>query len=206
MRSPAQSRRAFLTLVVMAALIAASRTARSRDSFRLLKWPANAFEPSFSLFDTDHRRRSEKDFHGLVCVVFFGFTQCPDICPTEMFKLALVVKRLGSLASQVRVLFISLDPERDTAPLLKTYVTAFDPDFIGLTGSAADINRAAASFSVQFAKVPQGENYTIAHSTGAYVIDKAGRLRLVGTAKSRVEDWLNDLRLLAAEGSGAAPQ
>jgi protein SCO1/2 len=105
----------------------------------------------------------------------------------------------------VRVLFISLDPERDTAALLKTYVAAFDPDFIGLTGSAADINRAAESFSVQFAKVPQGNSYTIAHSSGAYVLDKTGRLRLVGTTKSSVEDWLNDLRLLAAEASGAGP-
>jgi protein SCO1/2 len=175
------------------------------DAFRLLQWPMNALEPRFSLFDTDHRRRSEEDFRGLVCVVFFGFTQCPDICPTEMFKLALVVKRLGTLASQVRVLFISLDPERDTAALLKTYVAAFDPDFIGLTGSAADINRAAESFSVQFAKVPQGNSYTIAHSSGAYVLDKTGRLRLVGTTKSSVEDWLNDLRLLAAEASGAGP-
>jgi protein SCO1/2 len=162
-----------------------------------MAWPAAAPRPQFNLIDGNHERRSLSDFRGKIAVVFFGFTHCPDICPAELFKLAQVVKRLGPLASQVHVLFISLDPERDTPELVRDYAAAFDPQFIGLTGSAADINLAASSFSIQFAKVPQGKDYTISHSTGTYVLDRQGRLRLVGTLQNRVDDWVHDLTLLA---------
>jgi protein SCO1/2 len=115
--------------------------------------------------------------------------------------LAQVVKRLGALRSQVHVLFISLDPERDTPELVKDYAATFDPQFIGLTGSAGAINLAASSFSVQFAKVPQGKDYTISHSTGTYVLDRQGRVTLVGTLRSTVDDWVHDLTILAAAGT-----
>jgi protein SCO1/2 len=164
----------------------------------LLRWPAAAAKPQFDLLDGNHERRRVADFRGEIAVVFFGFTHCPDICPSELFKLAQVIKRLGVLGSQVHVLFISLDPERDTPELVKDYATAFDPHFIGLTGSAADINLAASSFSVQFAKVPQGKDYTISHSTGTYVLDRQGRVTLVGTRRSSVDDWVHDLTILAA--------
>ncbi len=116
------------------------------ERFRLPEWPRQAPEPEFHLFDVNHVPRSLADYHGRVSIVFFGFTHCPDVCPNELFKLSLVVKRLGALAPRVQVLFISLDPERDTPALLKVYVTAFDPRFVALTGSSADINDAADSF------------------------------------------------------------
>jgi len=172
---------------------------RGAESFRLMQWPKAAPAPRFDLIDVDHRRRSGADFRGRVTVVFFGFTHCPDVCPGELFKMARVLERLGTTASKVRVLFITLDPERDTPELLKSYVAFFDPRFVGLTGSTADINAAASSFSVQFAKVPQGKDYTVDHSTGTYVLDKTGLLRLVGTTQTSIDDWVHDLRILAAE-------
>ncbi len=189
--------RYLLACVFAASLHFGSQPASAADSYRLMAWPPAAPRPQFNLIDGNHERRSLSDFRGGIAVVFFGFLHCPDICPAELFKLAQVVKRLGPLASQVHVLFISLDPERDTPELVKDYAAAFDPQFIGLTGSAADINLAASSFSIQFAKVPQGKDYTISHSTGTYVLDRQGHLRLVGTLQNRVDDWVHDLTLLA---------
>jgi protein SCO1/2 len=186
------SRAALSLLFVVGAALGAER-------FVVPEWPSQAPKPEFHLFDVDHVRRSLADYHGRVSVVFFGFTHCPDVCPDELYKLSLVVKQLGALAPQVQVLFISLDPQRDTPALLKAYVTAFNPRFVALTGSSADINDAAASFSVQFAKVMQGKDYTINHSTGTYVVDKTGRLRLVATMQTGVDDLVHDLRLLASE-------
>jgi protein SCO1/2 len=108
------------------------------------------------------------------------------------------MKELGVLAGRIQVLFVTLDPDRDTPAALKSYVAFFDPRFVGLTGSNAQINAAASSFSVHYAKVSQGNEYTIDHSSGIYVCDGTGRLRLVGTPATRVADWTHDLRLLAA--------
>jgi protein SCO1/2 len=168
--------------------------------FLLAQWPAAAPKPSFSLVDGDGHPRSLRDFEDRVSIVYFGFTRCPDVCPTELFKLAQVIRRLGKLASDVQVLFISLDPERDSPALVKAYVAAFDPAFIGLTGSTAQVNAAASSFSVQFAKVPADQGgYTIDHSTGAYAVDRSGRLRLVGTTSTPIDDWVHDLTILAGQ-------
>jgi protein SCO1 len=183
---------ALVLLLVVAA-------AQGAERLRLPEWPPRAPKPDFQLVDVNHARRSLADYRGRVSIVFFGFTHCPDVCPNELFKLAQVVRRLGPLASRVEVLFISLDPERDAPKLLKAYVTAFDPRFIALTGSSAQINDVANSFSVQFAKVGQGENYTIDHSTGTYVVDKTGRLRLVATLQTSVDDLVHDLKILASE-------
>ena len=140
-----------------------------------------------------------RDYRGQIVVIFFGFLHCPDACPAGLFKLAQVVKQLGQVAPQVQVLFITLDPERDTPPSLKRYVSAFDPRFIGLTGTATQIDQAASSFNVQYARVPLGNDYTIDHSTGIFIIDGAGRLRLIGTTNSPVADFVHDITALAAD-------
>jgi protein SCO1 len=173
--------------------------AQSAERFRLTAWPDLATKPDFHLIDIHHVRRSVADYRGQVLIVFFGFTRCPDVCPTELFKLSQVVKRLGLPVSQVQVLFITLDPQRDTPELSQSYVAAFDPGFVALTGSTADINEAASNFSIQFAKVGQGEDYTINHSTGAYVLDKTGRLRLVATMQTSIDDFVHDLKALSTQ-------
>jgi protein SCO1/2 len=167
--------------------------------FRLALWPQRAESPSLRLLDFDGRPRQIADYRGRVLVIFFGFVRCPDACPAELFKLALAMKRLGSLSERMQVLFVTLDPERDSQQVLKSYVTAFDPRFVGLTGSTVDIDRAAMSFYVEYARVGRGADYSIEHSTSTFVLDAHGRLRLVGTLDATVDDWVHDLSLVAKE-------
>jgi protein SCO1 len=195
-------RRAFLIATVAVLHLQAALAAAS---YRLTEWPAVAPRPDFQLVDMNGHRRSLRDYAGSVSIVFFGYTHCPDVCPGELLELSQVVRKLGPLASHVQVLFISLDPERDTPELLKDYVTSFDPRFIGLTGSNAEINAAAAGFSVQFAKVALGNDFTVGHSTGTYVLDQTGRLRLVGTLQTSLDDWVHDLQILMGEGFPNGP-
>jgi protein SCO1/2 len=169
--------------------------------FRLAVWPRDTESPVLRLLDFAGRPRELADYRGRVLVVFFGFVRCPDACPAELFKLALAMKRLGPLSEHVQVLFVTLDPERDTPQVLKSYLSAFDPRFVGLTGSTADIDRAATSFYVEYARVGRGADYSIDHSTSTFVLDAHGRLRLVGTLETSVEDWVHDLSLVAAERS-----
>ncbi len=189
-----------LRAIMLAALSAAllPGLASSADTFRLDQWPASMPVPEFHLVDTDATPRTLGDYRGKVTLVFFGFTHCPDACPSALVKLAVVMKQLGGLGEKVQVLFVTLDPDRDTPAALKSYVAFFDPKFVGLTGSHAQINAAAASFSVHYAKVVQGEDYSIDHSTGVYVCDRSGRLRLIGNLQTPVADWAHDIRLLAA--------
>ncbi len=190
------SRRGMMLAALGAGLL--SRFAWAADTFRLDEWPASMPATDFHLIDTDSRPRSLSDYRGKVTLIFFGFTHCPDVCPAALAKLALVMKQLGALADKVQVLFVTLDPERDTPAALKSYVTYFDPRFVGLTGSNAQINAAAAGFSVHYAKVVRGNDYSIDHSTGVYVCDAAGRLRLVGNTATAAADWTHDIGLLAA--------
>jgi protein SCO1/2 len=100
-----------------------------------------------------------RDYRGRIVVIFFGFLRCPDACPAGLFKLALVMKQFGPIAAQVQVLFVTLDPERDAPPLLKSYAAAFHPGFVGLAGTSAQVDRAASSFNVEYARVPLGKDY-----------------------------------------------
>jgi len=186
--------------MMLAALTAclSSGLVRSADTFHLEQWPQSMPVPDFQLVDTDAAPRRLSDYRGKVTIVFFGFTHCPDVCPATLVKLALAMKELGAFADRVQVLFVTLDPDRDTPAALKSYVAFFDPRFVGLTGSNAQINAAASSFSVHYAKVPRGNEYSIDHSSGIYVCDSTGRLRLVGTLATRVADWTHDISLLAA--------
>jgi protein SCO1/2 len=169
---------------------------------RLAVWPQGAGSPAFELVDTGGVPRTLRDYRGHIVVIFFGFLHCPDACPAGLFKLALVMKQLGQVAAGVQVLFITLDPERDTPPSLKSYVSAFDPRFIGLTGTSAQIDQAAGGFNVQYARVPSGNDYTIDHSTGIFIFDGGGRLRLIGATNSPVADFVHDIAALAAERLG----
>ena len=165
----------------------------------LMVWPQGAKSPAFELVDTEGVPRTLHDYRGQVVVIFFGFLHCPDACPAGLFKLALVMKQLGQVAAHVQVLFITLDPERDTPTSLKSYVSAFDARFIGLTGSPAQVDLAASDFNVQYARVPLDDGYTIDHSTAIFLFDGAGRLRRVGGANSPVADFVHDIKALAAE-------
>jgi protein SCO1 len=168
----------------------------SRDDYRLTILPGRRSAPDFRLTDFNGRPRSLLDYRGRVVVIFFGFTHCPNACPTELFMLAQAMKRLKSASDHVQVLFITLDPERDTAALLKSYVTAFDARFVGLTGTLEQVDNAANSYHIMHFKVPIGDDYTIDHSTATYVIDAQGRQRLKGPLDASVDDFVHDLEQL----------
>ena len=154
----------------------------------------------FDLTDHTGRARTLAEFKGKVVITAFGFTSCPDVCPTTLAALASVVRALGKDASRVQVLFVTLDPERDTLPLLSAYVSAFDPAFIGLRGSAAQTRTTAREFRVSYQKVASASsaNYTLDHSTHNYVFGADGRLRLFLRLRVPVADIEHDLKLLLA--------
>jgi len=155
---------------------------------------------TLELADTSGKPRRLEDWRGKAVVLFFGFTQCPDVCPTTMLEVAGAMKKLGPEADRVQVLFVTLDPERDTPELLGKYVTAFDPRFIGLRGDLAATQRAAKEFKIYFEKRKVGDSYTIDHSGQSYVIDPKGRLRLLVRPDRLETDLADDLRTILREG------
>ena len=158
---------------------------------------------SLELTDDHGKKRRLEDFRGKAVVVFFGYTRCPDVCPTTLADAALAMKQLGADADRVQVLFVSVDPERDTQDVLAKYVPAFDARFLGLYGDLEATRRAAKEFKVYFEKRPGKtlDNYTIDHSAQAYVLDPSGRLRLFVRHDRIADDLAPDLRtLLKAAG------
>lgn len=146
----------------------------------------------------DGKPRSLSDFAGRAVVVFFGFAHCPDVCPTTLAKLATVVKALGPDGEKVQVLLVTVDPQRDTAEILRRYVTAFHPGFLGLTGTPEDIARVTKDFKVIAEKQPGStpDSYTVDHSAGIFVYDPKGRLRLFVAGTQPADAIEHDLRLL----------
>lgn len=166
-------------------------------SFNAVDITGAEYARQLSLKDVDGRQRSLAEFKGKVLFVFFGFTQCPDVCPTTMAELAEVRRRLGPDGDRVQGIFISIDPARDTPQVLKGYLQAMDPSFVGLTGSAEQIEAAAREFKVFFQKVPTSEgNYTMDHTAGAYVFDPEGHVRLFVRYGMGVDKVTADLRQL----------
>jgi protein SCO1/2 len=155
---------------------------------------------SLELTDTSGRVRHLDDFRGKAVVVFFGFTHCPDVCPTTLADLARVMQQLGPDAERVQVLFITVDPERDTPSDLAQYVNAFDPRFIALRGDPQQTARVAKEFKIYYEKRKQGDTYTVDHSAQSYVIDPHGRLRLLVRHDRLAQDLPEDLRVILKQG------
>jgi protein SCO1/2 len=170
-----------LTLLAMVLLLAGcDKLATKPPSFQNTDLTGLDYAKGFELTDHTGHKRTLADFRGKVVVLFFGYTQCPDVCPTTMIEMATVLKELGSKADQVQVLFVTLDPERDTRELLASYVPAFDKRFLGLYGDAAATAKVAKEFKVFYAKQPGGEpgSYSMDHTAGSYVFDRDGNIRL----------------------------
>ena len=153
---------------------------------------------NFTLTGHDGKPHGLADWQGKVVVVFFGFTQCPDVCPTTLAEMATAMKKLGERANDVQVLFISVDPERDTPELLAKYVPAFDPRFMGLVGTSEQTAQAARAFKVFYQKAPGTTpgSYTVDHTAGLYVLDRDGRLRLFMRNGQDTEALVHDLNVL----------
>lgn len=156
------------------------------------------FGRDFKLTDHNGRPRTLADFRGKVVVMFFGYTQCPDVCPTTLSELAAVMQELGSDASRVQVLFVTVDPERDTADLLSQYVPAFNPSFLGLRGDAQATADVAREFKILYQKQPGATpgSYSVDHSAGTFVFDPQGRLRVYVSYGQGPEVFAHDIREL----------
>ncbi len=170
----------YLGAVALAILLAGCGQS-SNPSFRSTDITGADFGKNFTLVDHNGTPRTLSDFRGKVVVVFFGFTHCPDVCPTTLAELARAVKQLGADGDRVQVLMVTVDPERDTPEILKQYVTALDPRFVGLTGDKDAIARTAREFKVFYQKSPgpTADTFSVDHSSGSYVFDPQGRLRLL---------------------------
>jgi len=157
---------------------------------------------TLDLTDQNGRPRHLQDFRGKLVVLFFGYTHCPDVCPTTLAETAQALKSLGPDADKVQVLFVTVDPERDTAEVLRQYVSAFDPRFVGLYGDAEATRRTAKEFKIFYEKRPGSTpgGYTMDHSAQTYVLDAEGRLRLLVRADRIADDLPADLRTLLKSG------
>jgi len=162
----------------------------------------SSFGRDFALHDHNGKSRTLADFRGKAVVVFFGYTQCPDVCPTTLASLAEAMKELGPDADRVQVLFVTVDPDRDTAELLSKYVPSFDLRFLGLRGSAEETERTAKEFRVRYQKQPGTSpgGYTMDHSLGTFIFDPQGRLRLNSRLAQAPDVFAHDLREVLKAG------
>ena len=185
-------------LAIALALLALGGCGREAPQFRGADVTGSAFGHDFRLTDHTGKPRTLADFRGKVVVIFFGYTQCPDFCPTTLAGLASAMQLLGPDAVRVQVLFITVDPERDTPELLSHYVPAFNPTFIGLYGDAVATAETAKEFRILYQKQPGATpgSYTMDHSTGTFLFDPQGRLRVYESYAQAPDAIAHDIRAL----------
>ena len=190
--------RAATSLCAAATLLFLAACTPEGPKFQSSDISGSAFGRDFALTDHNGKARTLADYRGKAVVMFFGYTQCPDFCPTTMSELAEAMKALGPDADRVQVLFVTVDPERDTKEILAQYVPAFDPRFVGLYGDAAATERTAKEFKVIYQKQPGAVpgTYSVDHSAGAYIFDPKGRLRLYVSYGQGHDVFAHDLREL----------
>ena len=190
-------RRLLRTFAAGAAALVLAACGQSAPQFKGSDITGTRLGQGVALTDFNGQPRTLKDFAGKVQVVFFGFTQCPDVCPTALAELADVMQKLGPDADRVQVMLITVDPERDTPAVLKQYVTTFDSRFLGLTGTAEQIKQAAASFKAYYAKVPRPDgDYTMDHTAAFYLMDTKGEARVLANNNLGADALAHDIKAL----------
>ncbi|RQH04627.1 SCO family protein [Paraburkholderia dinghuensis] len=196
-------RTTFVALATACALGGAALVAgcgQQPPSFSNLDITGNTqFGKDFSLPDSNGTVRSLADYKGKVVVMLFGYTHCPDVCPTTLAEISQALQQLGpDAAKRVQVLFVSVDPQRDTPQILGQYVSAFNPSFAALRPDDAQLKQVAKDFRVYYAKVPGNtpDNYTMDHTAASYVFDTTGKLRLFARDGQGATPWVHDLKLL----------
>ncbi len=205
MKPESISRRGILLCTLPALLLAGCDKlglGEGKPSFHGVDITGADYGRKLTLPDATGKERTLADFKGKVSVVFFGYTQCPDVCPTTMGELALIKRALGADGDRIQGIFVTVDPARDTPEVLKAYLAAFDPTFIGLRGSPEQVAAAAREFKVFYAKVTGKTpgSYTMDHTAGSYVIDTKGNLRLFERYGMPTEQLQADLKQLLAAG------
>jgi len=195
------ARTALLVTACAFGALAVSGCGPKAPSFTNLDITGNTqFGHDFSLPDSSGHVRTLADYKGKVVVLFFGYTHCPDVCPTTLAELTQAMQQLGpDAAKRVQVLFVTVDPERDTPALISQYVSAFNPSFVALRpADEAQLKQVTKDFRVYYAKVPgtTADNYTMDHTAASYVFDPSGKLRLFARDGQGVTPWVHDLKLL----------
>ncbi len=196
-----RARTALVVCALGATLALAGCGNNNEPAFQNLDITGNKqFGTNFALPDTSGKIRTLADFKGKAVILFFGYTHCPDVCPTTMAELSQALQQLGPDAARVQLLFVTVDPARDTSDVLSQYVSAFNPSFIGLRPSDAQLAKAASDFRVYYAKAPgkTPDGYTMDHTAASYVFDPSGKLRLFARDGQGVQPWVHDLKLLLA--------
>lgn len=184
-----------LTLVIFVGISACSE---QKIAFKGIDITGAEYSRNFALTDHNGQLRTIADFKDKIPVVFFGFTQCPDVCPTAMAELVEVKKKLGAQGHLVQGIFVTIDPERDTAPVLKAYMGNFDPSFLALRGDAAQTAAVAKEFKIFYKKV-EGKtptSYTMDHSAGSYTFDAAGKVRIYNRYGTGAQAIADDIAVL----------
>jgi protein SCO1 len=198
-------RRHWLALIAASGLLAAcdrandaSTGSAAKPGFKSVDITGAEYAKEFSLPDSRGKLRTLADFQGQVVVVFFGYVQCPDVCPTTMAELAQIKKLLGTDGRRVQGVFITVDPERDTPEVLDAYIGTFQSDFVALRGTPEQTKATAQHFKVFFSRVAgkTPTSYTIDHTAGSYVFDPKGRIRLFSRHGTKTEDLVADLKQL----------
>ncbi|MEJ7931184.1 SCO family protein [Ramlibacter sp. AN1015] len=194
-------RRALLSSLAAAALLAAC-SQDAKPQFKAVDITGVDYAKDFQLTDQHGQARSLNDFAGRVVVVFFGFTQCPDVCPTTLNEIAEAKRLLGADGDKLQAVFITVDPERDTPEVLKAYMGNFDPQFVALRGTPEETAKVASDFKVYFKKVDGKTpgSYTMDHSAASFVYDPTGRLRLYTRYGTGPQALADDVRLLLRQG------
>lgn len=194
-------RRSLLAAALATGVLAACSDGKpAAPSFAGIDITGADYATGFDLADQFGQRRTLADFKGKVVLVFFGFTQCPDVCPTTLTEIAQVKQALGADGERVQGIFISVDPERDTPEIMKEYMASFDPSFLALQAPLDQLPEVAKSFKIYYKKV-EGKtptSYTMDHSAGTYVYDPQGRIRLYHRYGSGVQGLIADVKQLLA--------
>ncbi len=191
-----------------ASLVACDKFAQAtgqRAGFRGIDITGADYGRDFRLTDVDGRERTLADYRGKLVLLYFGFVQCPDVCPTALARAAEVKRLLGPDGDKLQVIFVTVDPDRDTPEMLRQYMAAFDPSFVALRGDTERLKPTAAEFKVYYKQVPTGSSYTMDHTALSYVFDTQGRLRLALRHEQTAQDYAHDLALLLRQPATARP-
>ncbi|HWU77145.1 MAG TPA: SCO family protein [Rhodanobacter sp.] len=201
MKSP-QSRPVALLLLLVASLLLSSCHRTAPLPFKLTNITGHMPALEFTLTNDEGKTVSAADYRGKVVLLYFGYTHCPDVCPLTMAHLHVVMQRLGKLADGARILFVSVDPTRDTPAVLHAYVNAFDSHATGLTGKPGTIEALVKRYRSAFTREPASKDgsYEVSHSSAIYVFDRDGKPRVLYTPADAQDDLVHDLRLLLGGG------
>ena len=200
----ASMRRRAITFALLMPALVISACSKPPPAFKATDITGSNIGGDFELPAHDGKVRRLTDFRGKLVVVFFGFTSCPDVCPTTLYTLAQALKALGPDGDAVQVIMITADPARDTQAVMSRYVPSFDPRFIGLVPNEDTLKQVAGQFKVYINRNKPDANgyYSVDHTASSYVFDRSGRIRLFVRHDFSSDDWAADLRMLLREGVG----